>query len=119
MRKRIQLALAGMMCFLLTGCGGQETYEFAKAETDMTVYAELMSELTPLQFIAVGFVLYVAKYVFVISIFSIVLGFVIVFSIKNSPQIRKNAITGLIIGVPLVTICLYVLAKMIAATAGI
>ena len=110
MRKRIQLALAGMMCFLLTGCGGQETYEFAKAETDMTVYAELMSELTPLQFIAV---------VFVISIFSIVLGFVIVFSIKNSPRIRKNAITGLIIGVPLVTICLYVLAKMIAATAGI
>lgn len=99
MRKKIQLALAGMMCFLLTGCGGQETYEFAKAETDMTVYAELMSELTPLQFIAVGFVLYVAKYVFVISIFSIV--------------------TGLIIGVPLVTICLYVLAKMIAATAGI
>ena len=43
MRKKIQLALAGMMCFLLTGCGGQETYEFAKAETDMTVYAELMS----------------------------------------------------------------------------
>ena len=85
----------------------------------MTVYAELMSELTPPQFIAVGFVLYVAKYVFVISIFSIVLGFVIVFSIKNSPRIRKNAITGLIIGVPLVTICLYVLAKMIAATAGI
>lgn len=119
-KKRIQLLSAGAIsCLLLAGCNSQKAYEFASTETNATVYSQLLDDLTPIQFVAVGFVLYVAKYVGIISLFSIFLGLIILISIKNSPRIRRNAIVGLIIGVPLITICLYVLAKMIAATAGV
>ena len=120
MKKEAKVLLIWLMAItMLTGCSSQTVYEFAKAETNRTIYSQLMEGLTPVQFLAVGFLLYVSKYVFVIAIFSIILGFVILFSIKNSPRIRKKAVAGLIIGMPLIIICLYVLAKMIAATANV
>ena len=120
LKKRIQLISAGCIsCILFAGCNSREAYEFTSTETNATVYSQLLGDLTPIQFVAVGFILYVAKYIGIISLFSISLGLIILVSIKNSPRIRKNAIVGLIIGVPLIAICLYVLAKMIAATAGV
>lgn len=119
-KKKIWLSLVGsVLCGLLSGCNNQMAYEFASAETDRTVYSQLSETINPVQFLAMGFVLYAGKFVFVISAFSIILGLIVVFSVKNSPRIKKNAITGLIVGVPLIMSCLYILAKMISGSAGI
>lgn len=108
--------LAGISSLLFTGCSSQKTYDFVSAQTNSTVYSQMIDKINPIQYLALGFYLYMTKYAVIIIVLSIVMGIVVMMAGKKSSSIKKIALKGLILGVPLIMLGLIFVANLIVAT---
>lgn len=108
--------LAGISSLLFTGCSSQKTYDFVSAQTDSTVYSQMIDKVNSIQYLALGFFLYTTKYAVIIIVLSIVMGIIVMMAGKKSSSIKKIVIKSLILGVSLIMLGLIVVANLIVAT---
>lgn len=98
---------------------GKADYELLTSVVGITVYSHMISSLNPIQYLAMGFVLYCEQFSILLALSSIAVGVILKITVKTSQTINKVAVKVMIIGIPLFEIGLNIAARMVVATTGI